>query len=106
MRFANINLSSGSIGTGLVVGAGVTLLAPIVYPVIGTLFKSVTKGVVKTGMLAYQGSKGLIENSTSAMQRIYAEAKAEMQDGGVAAQTPTRATLTAADKKANPKSKT
>jgi hypothetical protein len=43
MRIDNIKLGAGGLSTGLVIGAGATLLLSIVYPIVGGLLKLVNK---------------------------------------------------------------
>ena len=79
MRLGDLKFGTGSIGTGLAVGAGITLLTPIVYPLVGGLLKGATKGIIKAGLLAYDGGKRLVDNSTATLEDLTAEAKAELK---------------------------
>lgn len=103
MRIGSINLGSGNIGTGLVVGAGAAILAPIVMPLVGGLLKTVTKEVIKTGLLAYEGGKGVVASTATTFQDLTAEAKAELSDSGAPAVAAPKAKPTAPAKKAKPK---
>lgn len=104
MRIGSINLGSGNIGTGLVVGAGAAILAPIVMPLVGGLLKTVTKGVIKTGLLAYEGGKGVVATTTTTFQDLAAEAKAELSEGGAPAVAAPKAKPATPAKKTKPKS--
>jgi hypothetical protein len=44
----------GNVGTGLLIGVGVLILAPVVLPVVGNILKATTKAVVKTGVSLYE----------------------------------------------------
>lgn len=103
MRIGSINLSSGSMGTNLLVGAGAALLAPIVMPLVGGLLKTVTKGVIKTGLLAYEGGKEVVASTTATFQDITAEAKAELKNGGAPAVAAPKAKPKAQARKPKPK---
>lgn len=70
------------IGTGIVIGAGVALLAPKVFPIIGGIFKTVTKGAIKAGLLTYDGGKGVVQSTTATFGDLAKEAKEEMGDKG------------------------
>jgi hypothetical protein len=66
---------SGNIVTGLAVGVGFALLAPVVKPLVRPLAKS----VVKAGLVAYdQGRVALAELSEQAGDMM-AEARSEME---------------------------
>jgi hypothetical protein len=103
MRIGSINLSAGSLGTGLAIGAGATLLAPIVFPIAGGLLKAATKGVIKTSMLAYEGGKGLVDKTTAAIGGIVDEAKAEVESKEAYAVTKPKAKPAKPAQKAKPK---
>jgi hypothetical protein len=103
MRIGSINIGSGNIGTGLIVGAGAAILAPIAMPLVGGLLKTVTKGVIKTGLLAYEGGKGVVTTTATAFQDLTAEAKAELSQGGAPAAAAPKAKPATPDKKTKPK---
>jgi hypothetical protein len=74
MKILNSGISVGSIA----VGAGVVLLAPVVIPVIGSIFKPMAKAVIKGGLLAYEGTKVTIAETKETLEDIAAEAKSEI----------------------------
>ncbi|MFZ2040174.1 MAG: DUF5132 domain-containing protein, partial [Desulfobacterales bacterium] len=41
----------------LAIGVGVVLLAPVIVPIIGSVLKPLAKGIIKGGLLAYEGAK-------------------------------------------------
>jgi len=52
----------GNVGTGLLIGIGALILAPVVLPIVGGLLKATTKAVVKTGTTLYDiGSEAVGE---------------------------------------------
>jgi hypothetical protein len=80
MRIGDMmKFGTGNLGTGIAVGAGITLLTPIVYPLVGGLLKGVTKGIIKAGILAYDGGKSLVNSSAATLEGLAAEAKAELK---------------------------
>jgi hypothetical protein len=64
--------------SGVALGAGVILLAPVVIPVIGAILKPLTKAVIKGSLLAYQSAKVSIAETKEMVEDIAAEAKAEI----------------------------
>jgi hypothetical protein len=64
----------GNLLTGLAIGLGALLLAPIV----GQVLRPAGKAVIKGGMLAYQGLAELGEVAGD----LFAEAHAELEPGG------------------------
>ena len=79
MRIAGMNLGSASLGTGVAIGAGVTLLAPLVYPLVGGLLKLTAKGVIKAGILAYEGGKDVVNKTSETFETLAAEARTELK---------------------------
>jgi Protein of unknown function (DUF5132) len=68
-------------GGAVVIGAAVVLLAPVVLPVIAGVLKPVAKGVIKGGLLAYEGAKVAMAETKETIEDIAAEAKAEISEG-------------------------
>lgn len=102
---SSINLSAGSVGKGLVIGAGASLLAPIVLPLVGGLLKAVTKGAIKTTMLVYAGSKDVVNKTTATIEEITAEARAEVTNDGANTGATSKAKPSKPTQKAKPKTK-
>lgn len=91
-------LKGGNVVTGLAIGVGVLLLAPIVKP----LVRPVAKSVMKAGIAAYdQGRAALAELNEQAGDMV-AEVRAEMEGkaGGNGAER--RAGQTSGEQKAQP----
>ncbi|HET6421353.1 MAG TPA: hypothetical protein VFG19_14435 [Geobacteraceae bacterium] len=52
----------GNVGTGLLIGVGALILAPVVLPIVVGILKTTTKAVVKTGGILYEkGSETVVE---------------------------------------------
>jgi hypothetical protein len=64
--------------TGVVAGAGAALLGTILLPTLGSALKGATKIIIKNSLLAYQGSRGVVDRATKAIEHIAAEAKSEL----------------------------
>lgn len=77
MKFLGSNLR---MGTGLAVGAGVILLTPIVFPMVGTLLKSLTKAGIKGGMIVAEKTKITLAEARETLEDLAAEARAELAE--------------------------
>ena len=73
----------GGAATGLMVGAGVLLLAPGVLTTIGRVVRPLAVGVVKTGMAVYAQTTATVREVS---EDIVAEARAELEAEGRSAQ--------------------
>lgn len=67
-------------GGAVAIGAAVVLLAPVVLPIVAGIFKPLAKGVIKGGLLAYEGAKVTLAETRETLEDIAAEAKAEIAD--------------------------
>ncbi len=74
----NIFGAKFNVGTGLLIGAGAVLLAPIVVPVAAAVIKPLLKTAIKGGMLAYEGTKVSIAEAKESIEDLAAEAKSEI----------------------------
>jgi hypothetical protein len=66
--------------TGLAVGAGIVLLAPVALPVVASLLKPLAKAVIKGGLIAYEGARVSIDEARETLEDLAAEAKAEISE--------------------------
>jgi hypothetical protein len=64
--------------TGIAIGIGSAILAPIVIPILAQSSKSLTKTAIKEGLLLYEKSKEAMAEMTEVFEDIVAEAKAEL----------------------------
>lgn len=64
--------------TGIAIGIGSAILAPIVIPVLAQSSKSLAKAAIKEGILLYEKSKEVMAEMTEVFEDIVAEAKAEL----------------------------
>ena len=68
------------LGSGVLVGAGVVILAPVVIPVVANVFKSLTKATIKGTMIAYQKAKIATAETIEGLEDLAAEAKSEISE--------------------------
>ena len=68
------------LGSGVLVGAGVVILAPIVIPVVATVLKSLTKATIKGSLIAYHKAKIATAETIEGLEDLAAEAKAEISE--------------------------
>jgi len=67
-----------STGTGIAIGIGAVLLAPVIIPMVGALVKPVAKGVIKAGMMVYHQGEVIAAEAKETWEDLTAEVKAEM----------------------------
>jgi hypothetical protein len=72
-----------SAGTGLAIGLGAVVLAPIVIPMVGALVKPVAKGLIKTGMTVYHKTQVMAAETKETWDDLTAEVKAELAQEAV-----------------------
>jgi hypothetical protein len=71
--------------TGLFIGIGVVVLAPVVLPILAGIAKPVAKAAVKGGITLYEKGKEAVAEAGEFLEDICAEAKAELAEEHVAA---------------------
>ncbi len=78
----------GNIVSGLAIGLGVTVLGPLVIPVVAGIAKPLAKGAIKGGILAYEKGRELYGEISEAVEDMTAEARSELsasdREGGPA----------------------
>jgi hypothetical protein len=74
--------------TGIAVGIGVLLLAPVVLPVIGSILKPIIKGGIKTGLILVEKGRQLAAEAQETLEDLVAEAKAEAYEDTKAKAVP------------------
>jgi hypothetical protein len=65
-------------GTGVLVGLGAVILAPVILPVVGSVVKPVAKGAIKLGVMLYERGSETIAEVGEVIEDLVAEAKAEV----------------------------
>jgi hypothetical protein len=66
------------IGTPILLGIGVLILAPVIAPVAASIVKPLAKATIKTGLTLVQKGRELISEAAEALEDITAEVKAEL----------------------------
>ena len=91
--------------TGLAAGIGVTLLAPVLLPMLARIAKPLTKSVIKTGMTVYEKGRESFAELSETVDDLVAEAKVELEADAApaaAAATATAATSQSSQKEPPP----
>jgi hypothetical protein len=81
------DMFKGAGASGLVIGIGAALLAPVVLPALGRAIKPAAKAALKTGIKLYRDTTSEVGRMTN---ELYQEAQAELAEGGRAATGTTR----------------
>ncbi len=66
------------IGTPVLIGIGVLILAPVILPVVGTVVKPLAKATIKGGISLVQKGRELVSEAMEVFEDISAEVKAEL----------------------------
>jgi len=66
------------IGTPILLGIGILILAPVIAPVAASIIKPLAKATIKTGLSLVQKGRELISEAAEAFEDITAEVKAEL----------------------------
>jgi hypothetical protein len=81
MSFIEDVFKGGNIVTGLAIGIGCLILAPIIVPAVVGIVKPVAKLAIKGGVVLYRKGQGAISETVEAVSDVVAEAKAEVHQG-------------------------
>jgi len=68
----------GNIITGLAVGIGSTVLAPIIIPILASIAKPVAKASIKSGLMLYEKGREAVAEAQEVMEDLVAEARSEL----------------------------
>ncbi|MCU0580421.1 MAG: DUF5132 domain-containing protein [Desulfobacterota bacterium] len=88
----------GNIVTGLAIGIGSSILAPVVIPVLASVVKPMAKAAIKGGVLVYQKGREMAAEAQEVVEDLVAEVKAELDETGAGAAAGSIAAV-AAEKK-------
>jgi hypothetical protein len=64
--------------TGVVLGLGAVVLAPVLLPVVATVMKPMAKEAIKLGVMLYEKGSEAIAEVGEVIEDLLAEAKAEV----------------------------
>lgn len=73
------NLKDNAV-TGIFIGIGAALLAPVVLPILAAVAKPLTKSAMKGGILLYQKGKEACAEAGELFEDLTAEVKAELAE--------------------------
>lgn len=76
-------------GTTVLVGVGVVLAAPVLFPAAGEVIRPVAKGLIKGGLQLVDSLQEIIAEGSEQLSDLVAEVKAERAASAAAAATPT-----------------
>jgi hypothetical protein len=82
------DMFKGNVMTGLAVGVGAAVLAPVLVPAIGGALRPVAKEVIKLGLMVYDKGREAAANVGEMTEDIAAEARSEMAHRTSAASPP------------------
>ena len=91
-------ISKSWVSTALV-GIGAALLAPVVFPALGSGLRPLAKSVVKGGIVIYDKTSELLAEAGEQMSDLVAEARAEIETENQTAEEPSAAGPTGRRKK-------
>ncbi len=70
----------GNLLTGLAIGIGGAILAPVVLPALAGVAKPLLKSAIKGGLVLYEKGKETFAELSEVAEDVVAEAKAEMAE--------------------------
>lgn len=79
----------GNVVTGLAIGVGTAVLAPVIAPAVSGLLRPAAKAVIKGGILAYDWSRQAAAQVGEAASDMAAEARAETHHTGTTTEPTT-----------------
>ena len=74
------DLFKGNIVTGLAVGVGVAILAPVIMPVLASVGRPLAKSIIKSGMVLYEKGRETAAELGEVLEDLIAEAKVELEN--------------------------
>jgi len=89
----------GNIVTGLAIGIGSSILAPVVIPVLASVVKPMAKAAIKGGFLLYQKGREVAAEAQEVVEDLVAETRAELEEAesGAMAATAVNGSIEAKD---------
>ena len=70
----------GNVVTGLAIGIGAAILAPVVIPLAAGIVKPLLKGTIKGGIILYEKGQEMVAEAGEVVEDLVAEAKAELAE--------------------------
>ena len=75
----------GNIITGLAIGVGTAILAPVIVPVLASIVKPLAKSAIKGSITLYEMNKEKLAEVKEVVEDLVAEARAELEVTGAVA---------------------
>lgn len=69
------------VGTGVAVGIGAIILAPVIFPIVGAVVKPLLRAGIKGGIVLYQKASEMVAEAAETIEDLVEEAKAEVIGG-------------------------
>lgn len=66
------------VGTPILIGVGALILAPMLFPAVGSILKPIAREAVKGGLILVSKGRELVAETIESLEDIAAEAKAEL----------------------------
>ena len=70
----------GNIITGLAIGIGSAVIAPLIIPILASIAKPVAKASIKSGLMLYEKSREAIAEAQEVVEDLVAEARSELAE--------------------------
>jgi hypothetical protein len=77
----------GNLLTGLAIGIGAAILAPVVIPLAAAIVKPLAKAGIKGGLTLYERGKETVAEVGEVVEDLVAEARAELAESAKGAET-------------------
>jgi hypothetical protein len=74
-------------GTTVLIGVGVAIAAPVLFPTVGAVIRPVTKGLIKGGLYIADSLKEIVAEGSEQLSDLVAEVKAERAAAAATATT-------------------
>ncbi|MFZ2445248.1 MAG: DUF5132 domain-containing protein [Syntrophobacteraceae bacterium] len=68
----------GTLGTGLAIGVGVLILAPVVIPAVASVVRPLAKATIKSGLILVEKTREFVAEAQETIEDMKAEAEAEL----------------------------
>lgn len=79
MAFFEDVFKGGNVVTGLAIGVGTAVVAPLIMPAVGSMLRPAAKAVIKGGILAYDQGRQAVARLSESASDVVAEARSDVQ---------------------------
>lgn len=66
--------------SGLLIGVGAAVLAPVVLPILASIARPLAKATIKSGLMLYEKGRETLAEAGEMVEDLVAEARAEMDE--------------------------